>query len=60
MQKLKKQRNQFKYDINLMEKDLIECTEQTEVKNVMSLVVNENGLKRMSEETKKTETVVYR
>lgn len=60
MEKLKKQRNQFKYDINLMEKDLIECTEQTEVKNVMSLVVNENGLKRMSEETKKTETVVYR
>lgn len=60
MEKLKKQRNQFKYDINLMEKDLIECTAQTEVKNVMSLVVNENGLKRMSEETKKTETVVYR
>ena len=60
MEKLKKQRNQFKYDINLMEKNLIECTEQTEVKNVMSLVVNENGLKRMSEETKKTETVVYR
>ena len=60
MEKLKKQRNQFKYDINLMEKDLIECIEQTEVKNVMSLVVNENGLKRMSEETKKTETVVYR
>ena len=60
MEKLKKQRNQFKYDINLMKKDLIECTEQTEVKNVMSLVVNENGLKRMSEETKKTETVVYR
>lgn len=60
MEKLKKQRNQFKYDINLMEKDLIECTEQTEVKNFMSLVVNENGLKRMSEETKKTETVVYR
>ena len=60
MEKLKKQRNQFKYDINLMEKDLIECTEQTEVKNVMSLVVNENGLKRMSEETKKTETVVHR
>ena len=60
MEKLKKQRNQFKYDINLMEKDLIECTEQTEVKNFMSLVVNENGLKRMSEETKKTETVVHR
>lgn len=60
MEKLKKQRNQFKYDINLMEKDLIECTEQTEVKNVMSLVVKENGLKRMSEETKKTETVVHR
>lgn len=60
MEKLKKQRNQFKYDINLMEKDLIECIEQTEVKNVMSLVVNENGLKRMSEETKKTETVVHR
>ena len=35
MEKLKKQRNQFKYDINLLEKDLIECTEQTEVKNVM-------------------------
>ena len=43
-----------------MEKDLIECTEQTEVKNVMWLVVKENGLKRMSEETKKTETVVHR
>ena len=43
----------MKRGINLMEKYFIECIEQAEVKKNMSLVIQGNGLKHNSKETKK-------
>ena len=51
MEKFKVQCNLLKGAIYLMEKDFIECIEQAEMKNGMSLIIEGNGLKR--EETKK-------
>lgn len=44
--------NHLKLAINLMEKYFIQCIEQPEVKNGMSLVIVDNGLKHKGKETK--------
>ena len=53
VEKFKAHCNHLKLAINLMEKYFIQCIEQAEVKNGMSLVIVDNWLKRKSKETKK-------
>ena len=52
VEKFKVHCNHLKLAINLMEKYFIQCIEQAEVKNGMSLVIVDNGLKHKSKETK--------
>ena len=52
MLKLKAKCDQMQRAIDIMEKEFVDCTEKTEARNDMSLVIKGNGLKRKSEQTK--------